>query len=82
MELITYSFVLYLHHGRCDVKCEPSSIVVYLQGVKLQGTLGITREKYGRVMVDRTLQTHTTYKTNLEEIKRKLRGIELLERLD
>ena len=35
-------------------------IVLYLQGLKLQGQLGITREGYGRVMVDRTLQTHTT----------------------
>ena len=24
MELITYSFVLYLQHGRHDVKCKPS----------------------------------------------------------
>ena len=24
MELITYSFVLYLQHGRRDVKCKPS----------------------------------------------------------
>ena len=24
MELITYSFVLYLQNGRCDVKCKPS----------------------------------------------------------
>ena len=27
MELITYSFVLYLQHGRHDVKCKPSILL-------------------------------------------------------
>ena len=26
IELITYSFVLYLQHGRHDVKCKPSTV--------------------------------------------------------
>ena len=28
MELITYSFVLYLQHGRHDVKCKPSIYII------------------------------------------------------
>ena len=28
MELIRYSFVLYLKHGRHDVKCKPSIIII------------------------------------------------------
>ena len=27
MELMTYSFVLYLQHGRHDVKCKPSIVI-------------------------------------------------------
>ena len=30
MELITYSFVLYLQHGRHDVKCKPSIAIIWL----------------------------------------------------
>ena len=32
MELITYFFVLYLEHGRHDVKCKPSIIFVLRTG--------------------------------------------------
>ena len=30
MKLITYSFVLYLQHGRHDVKCKPSIAQIYM----------------------------------------------------
>ena len=38
MELITYSFVLYLQHGRHDVKCKPSIACISLYLLNIQHT--------------------------------------------
>ena len=34
LELIKYSFVLYLQHGRHDVKCKPSIMILIVQRKK------------------------------------------------
>ena len=58
MELITYSFVLYLQHGRHDVKCKPSigklvnRLQIYLRHIVYQDLSRMFPKLHCSVMFD------------------------------